>query len=162
MKEVTSWLTLSTTFIVALFQGVSSQEVIAVNTVPSSMIVSQPENATNVALYCEVIRIGVGIRATIWRIRRPGDSTETLLEFNNADGTGLVGSENFFITDTTLRANLTIRIFDSSLNEANVTCGSGNDIATNGTFRLKIIGEFSLSYQYEREMDDCVICYSSP
>lgn len=74
MKEVTSWLTLSTTFIVALFQGVSCQEVIAVNTVPSSMIVSQPENATNVALYCEVIRIGVGIRATLWRIRRPGDN----------------------------------------------------------------------------------------
>ena len=122
---------------------VNSQEVIAVNTVPSSMIVSQPENAADVGILCEVVRVGVGLRGTNWRIRRPGDTMDTLLEFNLTDGTGILGSENFFLTDVYQRANLTIRVFDASLNGANISCGSGNDIAVNGTFRLRIISECS-------------------
>ena len=103
------------------------------------MIVSQPENTANISILCEVVRVGVGIRATTWRIRRPGDTVYTELEFSSTDGTGLPGSENFFITDTTQRAELTIRVFDASLNGANITCGAGIDIAVNGTFRLRII-----------------------
>ena len=122
---------------------VSSQELFAVNTIPSSMIVSQPENATDVSILCEVVRVGVGIRATNWRIRRPGDAVYTLLDFNGTDGTGILGSKNFFLTDTYQRANLTIRVFDASLNDANISCGAGNDIAINGTFRLRIISECS-------------------
>ena len=142
MSNLFAGVLLTQVVLTVFIKCVNSQEVIAVNTIPSSMIVSQPENATDVSILCEVVRVGFGLRATNWRIRRPGDAMDTLLQFNST-GTGFPGSENFFIPDTTQRANLTIRVFDASLNGANITCGAGNDIAVNGTFRLRIISECS-------------------
>ena len=126
------------------------------------MIVSQPENAADVSILCEVVRVTLGIRATAWRIRRPGDTMDTVLLFNNTDGTGLPGAENFFITDTMQRANLTIRVFDASLNDANITCGTGNDIAVNGTFRLRIISECPPDPLYVCLTDVAAICVAPP
>ena len=79
---------------VFIIKSVNSQDVVAVNTIH---IVSQYENANDVNMLCELVRVGVGIRATNWRIRRPGDTMDTLLEFNITDGTGLPGAENFFL-----------------------------------------------------------------
>ena len=69
-----------------VFHEACSQQLIAVSTVPySSMIVSQPENATNVPLYCEVFRVGIGQRSSEWSMRRPGDATDTDLRFSLVD-----------------------------------------------------------------------------
>ena len=135
-------------FVMACFCSGSSQSVVTNSTIPStSMAVAHPENATNVSLFCQVYRIGVGPRQTLWRFSRPGDATATILSFNQTDGTGITGSENFFVTGGILHTNLTIRVFTTSFDKANITCGSGNDVAINGTFRLRIIGECSSTNQ---------------
>ena len=129
--------------IITFFHEACSQPLIAVSTVPySSMIVSQPENATNVTLYCKVFRVGIGQRSSEWSIRRHGDATDTDLRFSLVDGTGMPGAENFFVTGGILQTNLTIRVFSLTFDRANISCGAGPDVAINGTFRLRIISEF--------------------
>ena len=87
-----------------------------------------------------------GIRQNTWIITKPGVS-KTVLEFNPTNGLGQQNFENYFATSdqsvggVTLRTNLTIRVFDSTFDMANITCEAGIDIAINGTFFSRIIGK---------------------
>ena len=131
------------------FMTVSSQ-VIAVTYPPttdaSPAVIAAPENATNVTMYCVVTRVGVGIRQNLWTITKPGDTMRTYLQFNT-DGKGGEGSENFFVTSSisvgsfAIQTNLTIRVFNDRFDMANISCASGNDVAINGTFILRITSE---------------------
>ena len=142
----------------ACFNGAYSQQLISVTDPPTTdenlAVIAAPENATNVTMYCVVTRVGSGIKQNFWRITRPGDTMSTNIQFH-ANGTGREGFENYFFTsnnitvfDTPIRTNLTIRVFDSSFDMANISCGSGPDVAINGTFNLRIIGERLYNYNY--------------
>ena len=131
-------------------KGATSQLLFASVTDPPTSdanpaVIAEPENATDVSIFCHAVRDGgIGTRRNVWRISR--DSDTTLLTINSTTGEGREGSENFFVTFQTLGgisvpSNLTIRIFNKSLDMANITCGSGNDVAVNGTFILRIIGK---------------------
>ena len=130
-------------------KGATSQLVFAGVTDPPTSdsnpaVIAEPENATDVSMFCHVIRDGSGTRFNFWRITK--DSVTSVLSFNSTTGEGRPGSENFFVTFQTLGgisvpSNLTIRIFTKSLDIANISCGSGPDIAVNGTFKLRIISK---------------------
>ena len=136
--------------LVVCLEGATSQLVFANATDPPTSdanpaVIAEPENATDVSIFCHVIRDGVGTRANRWRITR--DSDTSAIFFNSTTGEGRPGFENFLFTFQTLGgilvpSNLTIRIFNKSFDMTNITCGSGNDIAVNGTFKLRIIGKY--------------------
>ena len=131
------------------FESAHSQ-VIAITDPPTTnenpAVIAAPENATNVTMFCTVTRVGTGIRQNAWIITKPG-VPRTVLEFNPTSGLGQPNFENYFATGdqsvggVTLRTNLTIRVFDTTFDMANITCGSGIDIAINGTFFFRIIGK---------------------
>ena len=133
----------------ACLKGATSQLVFANVTDPPTSdanpaVIAEPENTTDVSLFCHVVRDGSGTRFNRWRITR--DSVTSLLIFNSTTGEGIQGSENFFVTFQTLGgilvpSTLTIRVFNKLLDMANITCGAGSDIAVNGTFQLRIIGK---------------------
>ena len=138
--------------VVCLLKGATSQLLFASVTDPPTSdanpaVIAEPENATDVPIFCHAIRDGLGTRVNFWRLfTRDSVFDNTLLSFSPGTGDGRLGSENFFITFQTLGglsvpSNLTIRVFNKSLDMANITCGSGNDIAVNGTFTLMIIGK---------------------
>ena len=108
-------------------------------------VIAEPENTTNVTLYCHVVREGVGTRFNLWRLTRDSETTE--LRLNLTTGEGIDGAENFhfgyqtFSEGFPVPSNLTIRVFNQSFDMANITCGVGNDVAVNGTFQLRIISE---------------------
>ena len=80
-----------------------------------------------------------------WTITKPG-VPKTAIEFNPTSGLGQPNFENYFATGNqsiggvTIRTNLTIRVFDSTFDMANISCGAGILIA--GTFLFRIIGKF--------------------
>ena len=131
------------------FKGATSQPPFTNVTDPPTSdanpaVIAEPENATDVSLFCHVVRNGSGTRFNFWRITI--DSVTSFLTFNSTTGEGRPGSENFFVTFQTLGgirvpSNLTIRVFTKSLDMANISCGSGPDIAVNGTFKLRIISK---------------------
>ena len=133
----------------------------------SPAIIAAPENATNVTVYCVVTRVGgsdPGIKQNVWRVTRPGDTMSTAILINPANLTGREGFENYFVTsnnitvfNTPIRTNLTIRVFDSSFDMANISCGSGNDVAINGTFILRVISECICNYNCT---PNCVTSFS--
>ena len=139
--------------LVVCLEGAKSQLVFTNATDPPTSdanpaVIAEPENATDVSLFCHVIRDGAGTRVNRWRITRDSDTSE--LRFNTTTGEGRPGFENFFITFQTfggisVPTNLTIRIFNKSFDMTNITCGAGSIIAINGTFQLRIIGEKSPS-----------------
>ena len=145
-------LALALILVIALCsKSVTSQQLVADTDPPttdeSPAIIAALENATNVTIYCVVIRTGSGIRQNVWRITRPGDTMSTTIQFNALDRTAKEGFENYFVTSNItvfnipILTNLSIRVFDSSFDMATISCGSGADVAINGTFRLRIIGE---------------------
>ena len=146
-KAVTALLLL-----VVFLKIVTSQLVFANATDPPTSdanpaVIAEPENATDVSIFCHVIRDGVGTRFNFWRITR--DSVTSTIFFNSTTGEGRPGFENFFVTFQTLGgirvpSNLTIHIFNKSFDMTMITCGSGPDIAVNGTFKFRIIGKYPL------------------
>ena len=111
----------------------------------SPAVIAAVENATNVTGFCEVTR-GSILRLTYWFITKRGADSKTYISLHD-NGTGATNFENFFATgrnvsEILLHSNLTIRVFDGSLDMANLSCGAGNDIAINGTFILRVISEF--------------------
>ena len=97
------------------------------------------ENSINVSFFCNVT-FGDLQFVTSWRTIKNG--TQTNLVFNS-DGTGAnADSSNFYVTgelfsvDTT-RANLSILVFDSSLDMTELRCGSAD---FPGEFNLRLIG----------------------
>ena len=139
--------------LVVCLEGAKSQLVFTNATDPPTSdanpaVIAEPENATDVSLFCHVIRDGAGIRYNVWRITK--DTETNVIFFNTTTGEGRPGFENFFVTFQTFSGfpvptNLTIRIFNKSLDMTNITCGAGSIIAINGTFQLRIIGEMSPS-----------------
>ena len=107
-------------------------------------VIAEPENTTNVTLFCHVVRDGAGTRFNLWRVTRSSETIE--LRFNSTTGEGIDGAENFHFALQTFSegifvpSNLTIRVFNKSFDMANITCGAGNNVAVNGTFQLRIIG----------------------
>ena len=139
----------------ACFKSAYSQPLISVTDPPttdeSPAVIAAPENATNATVYCVVTRVGgsdPGIKQNVWRVTKSGEETSTIIQINSTDLKGREGFENYFVTsnnitvfNTSIRTNLTIRVFDSSFDKAKVSCGSGNDVAINGTFILRVIGK---------------------
>ena len=129
--------------------GIHSQLVATVTDPPTTdanpAVVAAAENATNVTMYCEVTR-GGSVRQNFWFLG--GSQNVINFHFTSSGGTGASGFENFFITygksfeGTPLRTNLTIRVFNRTFDMARISCGSGNDIAMDGTFILRIISEY--------------------
>ena len=104
-------------------------------------VVSVTENSTNTTVFCNVTYIGNQFVAS-WRIIK-GLSVDNLAF--NSDGTGAnADSSNFYVTgelfsaDTT-RTNLSILVFDSSLDMTLLQCGSGQSFP--GDFNLGIISK---------------------
>ena len=134
----------------ACLKGATSQLVFTNGTDPPTSdanptIIAEPENATDVSLFCHVVRDGQGTRRNTWRITY-ADGSEVLLTFNTTTGEGTLDPLDYFVTSQTLGgivvpSNLTIRIFTKSLEMANISCGSGPDIAVNGTFQFRIISK---------------------
>ena len=135
--------------LIVCLEGAASQLAFANVTDPPTTdanpaVIAEPENATNVTLFCHVIREGFGTRFNVWRLTRGSETF--FLFFNSTTGEGRHGAENFLFTFQTLGgirvpANMIIRVFNQSFDMANITCGSGNDVAVNGTFQLRIISE---------------------
>ena len=129
----------------ACLKGATSQLLFANVTDPPTSdanpaVIAEPENTTDVSLFCHVVRDGFGTRNNVWRMNN------VLLRFNTTTGKGIEGAENFFVTIQTLGgipvpSTLTIRVFNKSLDTANITCGAGSLVAQNGTFQLRIIGK---------------------
>ena len=138
--------------LIVCLEGASTQLVFANVTYPPTTdanpaVIAEAENTTNVTLFCHAVRDGIGTRRNVWRITSGSDTT--VLSFNSTTGLGREGAENFFETFQTLGgisvpSNLTIRVFNKSFEMANITCGSGNDVAVNGTFLLRIIGNHAM------------------
>ena len=110
-------------------------------------IISEPVNATNTSIFCQLERNNQ-IAQTRWSIQRPGDSTPTEILIDVDVLLGIPGFENYFVERRmvmggVLRSNLTIRVFENSLDMANISCFSGviQDTAINGTFTLRVISE---------------------
>ena len=135
--------------LVVCLEGAASQLLFANVTDPPTTdanpaVIAEAENTTNVTLFCHVVRDGVGTRSNLWRLTRGSETTQ--LRLNVTTGEGIDGAENFYFGYKTFSegfpvpSNLTIRVFNQSFDMANITCGSGNDVAVNGTFQLRIIG----------------------
>ena len=100
------------------------------------------ENSTNITVVCDVTLTSNDAQlVTTWRIMK-GESLDIFVF--NSDGTGAnADSSNFYVTgelfslDTT-RANLSILVFDSSLDMALLQCGSGQSFP--GEFNMRLIG----------------------
>ena len=136
--------------LIVCLKGAASQFAIANVTDPPTTdanpaVIAEPENATNVTLFCHVVRDGIGTRSNVWRLTRGSETTR--LRLNSTTGEGIDGAENFHFTfqsfngSSPVPSNLTILVFNKSLDMANITCGSGNVVAVNGTFQLRIISE---------------------
>ena len=145
--EMSVWVTSVVLLVTVCCKGAHSQ-VVAITDPPttdaSPAVISAAENVTNVSMYCEVTR-GGSVRQNFWFLG--GSQNVINFHFTSSGGTGASGFENFFVTigkyfeGTPLRTNLTIRVFNRGLDMARISCGSGNDIAINGTYILRIIGE---------------------
>lgn len=123
----------------------ASPVIVAVATDPhtsdeSPAIVSGVENAFNVSVFCELTSDGVQTQ-TRWQIQRLGDAEATEIRFSFSTSQGLEIFENFFAQPPVLHTNMTIRFLNNSFERANISCFSGNSIAINGTFTVRIISK---------------------
>ena len=144
-SEMSTWLTSAVLLVTVCCKGAHGL-VVAITDPPTSdanpTVIAAAENATNVTVFCEVARDG-SARQNIWFI---GGSDVIIFDFD-AGGKGKDGFENFMVTsgktvmNVPLRTNLTIRVFNRALDMVNISCGSGNDIAINGTYILRVISE---------------------
>ena len=137
------------TIVALLLAGGAQGQLLAVTDPVTSdqrpTVIAAVENATNVTWFCEVTRDS-NLRVTYWFITKRGSDSKTYISLH-PNGTGATNFENYFATGRNvsgvlLHSNLTIRVFDGSLDMANLSCGAGNDIASNGTFILRVISEF--------------------
>ena len=147
-RQVTMSVAVLLVLIVCL-EGAASQVTFANVTDPPTTdanptVIAEPENTTNVTLYCHVVREGVGTRFNVWRLTRGSETIE--LRLNTTTGEGIDGAENFYFGYETFSegfpvpSNLTILVFDKSLDMASISCGAF-PVAVNGTFQLRIISE---------------------
>lgn len=110
-------------------------------------VVSAVEDASNVTVFCAVNQTGTMMPSfTTWRITRAGGSS-LVLGFDNDGNPDNSNSLNFRVTGTpffsgTRQSNLTIVIFDSSLDNALLECLEGTTFKAN--FSLKLISKYSL------------------
>lgn len=87
-------------------------------------LVSAPENAANVSMFCVVTADGLLLNSG-WRIRKDGEPSFSLLSFKD-NGEGLTDENLMTTPNSQLRQNLTILVFGSSLDNAIIQCGQGN------------------------------------
>ena len=102
-------------------------------------VIAAVEGAMNIMVFCEVTFNG-DPTFTTWQITRVGELRFPLTFDINGTGTS-PNSENFMATGVPIgneisRSNLTILIFDSSLDMILLECGLANTVMANFTLRI--------------------------
>ena len=102
-------------------------------------LISAHEDSENVTMFCKVIQISSGLRITTqWSLIR--NSSDTIFLRFNLNGTGREFFENMMTTSIDdFQSNLTIFVFNSSFDNAQIGCGAGGEVA--GRFDLRILSE---------------------
>ena len=100
-------------------------------------IISAVENTENVTFFCEVTRISDGVqRQTRWFLIK--DGVETGITFT-PEGIGQAEFENYEASPEIFRTNITILVFDETLDNNQIGCGTGDLIVSR--FDLRIISK---------------------
>ena len=131
---------------VAVFCSGAANAVISTTLPPTSVdnptVVVEIENASNVSFYCEIRDSNNNLTQTAWQLDRQGEETVFFI-FNQITLVAENGFDNFIIarrieTVGLVFSNLTIRVFDASLDNAMLSCRTGVIV---GTYILKIISK---------------------
>ena len=106
-------------------------------------VIAVVENTVNISFFCRVVTVDGQLPGqTLWFIQRPGEEMQTRILLNQTTLQGQQGFENFFVQtneDGVFQSNLTIRVLNATFDRSNISCADFN-----GTFILRIIGEYQL------------------
>ena len=115
---------------------------IPLTSVDNPAVIAEVENASNVSLFCEIM--DPGLVRNGWEIQRTSDPMPVTIVFNTTTLVGQNDLDNFIVARRQesvglVFSNLTIRVFDTSLDNARLSCLTGIIV---GTYILRIISKY--------------------